>query len=44
MKNPLLQSRDALDKNIASLNPHHGQTKELKETFSSKETQHEIEQ
>jgi hypothetical protein len=43
MKNPLLQSREALDKNIESLNPHHGQTKELKEAFSSKETEHELE-
>jgi len=43
MKNPLLQSRDALDKNIASLNPHHGQTKELNEALSSKETLHELE-
>ena len=43
MKNPLLQSRDALDKNIESLNPHHSHTKELKEAFSSKETQHELE-
>jgi hypothetical protein len=37
MKNPLLQSREALDKNIELLNP---QTKELKEALSSKETQH----
>jgi len=43
MKNPLLQSRDALDKNIASLNAHHGHTKELKEVFSSKEKQQELE-
>jgi hypothetical protein len=43
MKNPLLQSRDALDKNIESLNPHHSQTKELKEAVPSKETQHELE-
>ena len=43
MKNPLLRSRDALDKNIESLHPHHSLTKELKEAFSSKETQHELE-
>ena len=43
MKNPLLQSRDALEKNIESLNQHHSHTKELKEAISSKETQHELE-
>jgi len=43
MKNPLLQSRDALDKNIDSLNLHLSYTKELKEAFSSKETKHELE-
>ena len=28
MKNPLLQSKEALEKNINSLNPHNSQTKE----------------
>jgi hypothetical protein len=43
MKNPLLQSREALDKNIESLNPHHSHTKELKEAVGTKEKEQELE-
>jgi len=44
MKNPLIQSRDELNKNIGSLNPHHGHTKELKEAVTTKEKEQELEQ
>ena len=43
MKNPLLQSREALEKNIESLNPHQSHTKELKEAVDTKEKQQELE-
>ncbi|MGE6489807.1 ArdC family protein [Paenisporosarcina sp. NPDC076898] len=43
MKNPLLQSQEALEKNIESLNPHQSHTKELKDAISSKEKQQELE-
>lgn len=43
MKNPLLQSKEALERNINSLNPHNSQTKELKEAVSTKEKEQELE-
>lgn len=43
MKNPLLQSKETLEKNINSLNPHNSQTKELKEVVSSKGKEQELE-
>lgn len=43
MKNPLIQSRGALEKNIGTLNPHHNQTKELIEAVSHKDKEQELE-
>lgn len=43
MKNPLLQSKESLEKNINTLNPHNSQTKELKEAVSSKGKEKELE-
>ena len=43
MKNPLIQSRNTLEKNIDSLSPHHSQTKELKEAVATKEKEQELE-
>lgn len=43
MKNPLLQSKEALEKDIHSLNPYNSQTKELKKTMAMKEKDKEIE-
>lgn len=43
MKNPLLQSKEALEKDIHSLNPHNNQTKELKEAVSSRGKEQELE-
>jgi hypothetical protein len=43
MKNPLLQSKEALEKDIHSLNPHNSQTKELKEAVATKGKEQELE-
>ena len=43
MKNPLLQSKEALEKDIHSLNPHNNQTKELKEAVATKDKEQELE-
>ena len=43
MKNPLLQSREELEKNIDSLNPHHSLTKELNEAVATKKKERELE-
>ena len=43
MRNPLIQSREALEKNIDSLNHYHSQTKELKEAVAIKEKEREME-
>jgi len=43
MRNPLLQSREALEKNIDSLNPHHSQTKDLKEAVATQTKEQELE-